>query len=109
MGSNLRHDGGLFGIKHKRLGFRRKSFCMIYLAHNGGVFGTIVGTVCLQNRRNPINRYLSRFPAPDLSRFAARFPARFAARFADVPHSSDLSRFPVPKSRKIGRSALPQP
>ena len=56
MGSNLRHDGGLFGIKHKRFGFRRKSFPMRCLAYDGGVFGTIVGTVGLVNRCNPINR-----------------------------------------------------
>jgi hypothetical protein len=56
MGSNLCHDGGLFGIKHQRLGFRRKSFPMRCLSHDGGVFGTIVGTVSLLNRRNPINR-----------------------------------------------------
>jgi hypothetical protein len=87
MHSDLRRDGGLFGIKHQRLGFRRKSFSMRCLAHDGGVFGTIVGTVGLLNRRNPINRYLSRFPAPGLSRLPAPDLSRFPA--------PDLSRFPL--------------
>jgi hypothetical protein len=58
MGSNLRHDGGLFGIKHQRLGFRRKSLPMRCLDHDGGVSGTIVGTVGLAKRRNSIDRSL---------------------------------------------------
>jgi hypothetical protein len=62
MDSNLCHDGGLFGIKHQRLGFRRKPFPTRYLAHDGGLFSTIVGTASLVNRCNPINR------KPDLFR-----------------------------------------
>ena len=37
----LRHDGGVTGIKHKRLGVRRKSFLTKCLAHDGGVIDII--------------------------------------------------------------------
>jgi hypothetical protein len=53
----LRHDGGVTGIKHKRLGIRRKSCPAGCLAHDGGVIHRLAPIAPLDGDRSQLEEH----------------------------------------------------